>query len=54
MGQGGRTGERVEMVAARAGKYALVEDKYDWWVAQIMCLFRCISSINISCFYIVI
>ena len=38
MGQGGRTGERLEMVAAKAGNYTPGEDEFDLWVAQIECL----------------
>ena len=38
MGQGGTTGERLEMVAAKAGNYTPVEDKFDWRVTGIDCL----------------
>ena len=38
MGHGGRTGERLEMVAARAGNYTPVEDEFDLWAARIECL----------------
>ena len=33
MGHGGRTGERVEMGAAKAGNYTLVEDEFDFRIA---------------------
>jgi len=32
MGQGGRTGECLEMVAAKAGNYAKVVEEIDSWV----------------------
>ena len=38
MGHGGRTGERLEMVAAKAGNYTLVVEEIDFWVARIECL----------------
>ena len=38
MGHGGRTGERLEMVVARAGNYTPVEDEFDLWAARIECL----------------
>jgi len=40
MVQGGRTGERLEMVPAKAGNYTLmvVVDEIDSRVAQIVCL----------------
>jgi len=38
IGQGGRTGERVEMVATKAGNYTPVVDEFDLWVALIECL----------------
>jgi hypothetical protein len=38
MGHGGRTGERVEMLAARVGNYTPVEDEFDMWITQIECL----------------
>jgi hypothetical protein len=38
MGQGGKTGERLEMEAAKAGKYTPVEDEFDSGVARIECL----------------
>jgi len=38
MGQGGRTGEHLEMVAVKAGNYTPVVDEIDSGVAQIECL----------------
>ena len=38
MGHGGRAGESLVMVAARAGNYTPVEDKFDLWAARIECL----------------
>ena len=38
IGQGGRTGQRLEMVVAKAGNYTLVVDNSDSFVAQIECL----------------
>jgi len=38
MGQGGKTGERLEMEAAKAGNYTPVVEEIDSWVAQIECL----------------
>jgi hypothetical protein len=38
MGHGGRTGERLEMEAAKMGNYTLVVEATDWWVARIDCL----------------
>jgi len=38
MGHGGGTGERLEMVAAKAGNYTPVEDQFDFWAARIECL----------------
>jgi len=38
MGHGGGTGERLQMVAARAGNNTPVEDEFDLWAAQIECL----------------
>ena len=38
MGQGGRTGERLEMVAVKVGNYTLVVDDIDLGAAQIECL----------------
>jgi len=38
MGQGGKTGKRLEMVAAKAGNYTLVEDEFESGVALIECL----------------
>jgi len=38
MGQGGETGERREMVAAKAVNYSPGEDEFDLWVARIECL----------------
>jgi len=40
MGPGGRTGERLEMVAAKAGSYTrvVVVDESDSWVVRIECL----------------
>jgi len=38
MGHGGRTGEHLEMVAAKAGNYTLVVEEIDLWVARIECL----------------
>jgi len=38
MGHGGRTGERLEMVAARVGNYTPVEDEFELWAARIECL----------------
>jgi hypothetical protein len=38
MGQGGKTGERLEMEAAKAGNYTPVEVEFDSAVARIECL----------------
>jgi hypothetical protein len=38
MGHGGRTGERLEMEAAKAGNYTPVVEKIDSWVGPIECL----------------
>jgi len=40
MGHGGRTGEHLEIVAARVGNYTPVKDEFDLWVARIeyLCL----------------
>jgi len=38
MGHGGRTGERLEMEAAKAGNYTSVVEEIDSWVARIECL----------------
>jgi len=38
MGHGGRTGERLEMEAAKAGNYTPVVEELDSWVARIECL----------------
>jgi hypothetical protein len=40
MGHGSRTGERLEMVAAKAGNYTPVVEEIDLWVARIeyLCL----------------
>jgi len=38
MGHGGRTMQRLEMVAAKARNYTPVVDEIDLWVAQIECL----------------
>jgi hypothetical protein len=38
MGQGEKTGERLEMVAPKAGNNTPVEDEFDLVVAQIECL----------------
>jgi hypothetical protein len=38
MGHGGRTGERLEMEAAKAGNYTPVVEEIDSWVARIECL----------------
>jgi hypothetical protein len=38
MGQGGKTGERLEMEAAKAGNYTPVVEEIDSWVARIECL----------------
>ena len=35
MGHGGRTRERLEMVAGKVGNYRPVEDEFDLWVAWI-------------------
>jgi len=37
MGHGGRTGERLEMEAAKAGNYTPVVEEIDSWVARIEC-----------------
>ena len=37
MGHGGRTGERLEMEAAKAGNSTLVVEEIDSWVARIEC-----------------
>jgi hypothetical protein len=37
MGQGGKIGERLEMVAAKAANYTPVEDKVDLVVAPTEC-----------------
>jgi hypothetical protein len=39
MGHGGRTGERLEMVAARAGNYTPVVEEFDLWVTRMECLY---------------
>ena len=38
MRQGGRTGEHLEMLAAKEGNYTPVEHEIDSWVALIECL----------------
>jgi len=38
MGEGGKTGECLDMVAAKAGNYTLVVDEINLGVAQIACL----------------
>jgi hypothetical protein len=38
MGHGGRTGEILEMEAAKAGNYTPVVEEIDSWVARIECL----------------
>jgi len=38
MGQGGETGEGLEMEPAKAGNYTPVEDQFDSGVAGIACL----------------
>jgi len=38
MGQGGRTGEQLEIIAAKAGNDTPAVDEIDLWVAQIECL----------------
>ena len=38
MGHGGRTGERLEMEAAKAGNYTPVVEEIDLWVTRIECL----------------
>ena len=40
MGHGGRTRERLQMVAAKAGNYTLMEDEFDLWVDpnEFLCL----------------
>jgi hypothetical protein len=38
MRHGGRTGERLEMEAAKAGNYTPVVEEIDSWVARIDCL----------------
>jgi hypothetical protein len=38
MGQGGKTGERLEMKAAKVGNYTPVEVEFDLAVARIECL----------------
>ena len=38
MGHGGKTGERLEMEAAKAGNYTPVEDEFDSGVVRIECL----------------
>jgi len=39
VGQGGKTGEHLEMVAAKVGNYTPVEDEFDSGVAWIECLY---------------
>jgi hypothetical protein len=48
MGYGGRTGERLEMEAAKAGNYTPVVEEIDLWVAQIECLCSVYSRICYS------
>jgi hypothetical protein len=38
MGNGGRTGERLEMEGAKAGNYTPEVEETDSWVARIDCL----------------
>jgi hypothetical protein len=38
MGHGGRTGQRLEMEAAKAGNFTPVVEEIDSWVARIECL----------------
>jgi len=38
MGKGGRTGERLEKMSAKADNYTPVVNEFDMWVAQIECL----------------
>jgi hypothetical protein len=38
MGQGGKTAERLEMQAAKAGNYTPVVEEIDYWVARMQCL----------------
>jgi len=38
MGLGGRSGERLEMEAVKAGNYTPVVEEFDLWVARIECL----------------
>ena len=38
MGEGGRTGERLDMEAAKVGNYTLVVEEIESWVARIECL----------------
>jgi hypothetical protein len=38
MGQGGKSGKRLEMVAAKVGNYTPVDDEFDLAVARIECL----------------
>ena len=37
MGQGGSTGERLDMVAAKTGNYTPVVEEIDLWVSPIEC-----------------
>jgi hypothetical protein len=50
MGQGGRTGEHLEMVAAKAGNYTPVVQQIDVWVARIECL----SSVYFQQYYLIL
>jgi hypothetical protein len=38
MGPGAKTGELLEMEAAKVGNYTPGEDEFDLWVARIECL----------------
>jgi hypothetical protein len=49
MGQSGRTGERREMVGAKAGNYTPVVEEIDLWVTRFECL--CSVEIHLSTLY---
>jgi hypothetical protein len=38
MAQGGKTGEHLEMEAAKAGNYTPAEDEFDSGIVQIECI----------------
>ena len=50
MGHSGRTGERLEMVAARAGNYTLVEDEFNLVAAR----FEYLCSVYFQHYYLIL